>query len=156
MSIDQHMMNKSLSTKKFTNARFFERDFSNEDLTNADFRSASLIGCKFNGADLSYANFDNANCYEADFTDSVMHKTRFVDATLAHAIFKPKKCFGISITLSCDTFDKTIIDRTLLLYWLYMPLMMQLPDKEIETKLINALGQDTYLALTKIFREQIV
>lgn len=142
--------------KKFTNTRFFERDFSNQDLANADFRSAKLYKCNFTGADLSYANFEGANCYESDFTDSVMYKTNFRDAVLAKAIFKPKKCFGITLTLHCDTFDKATVDRTLMLYWLYMPTMMNIEDKDLETKLVALIGHDTYKAITRVFKDQVL
>ncbi len=142
--------------KKFTNVRFYNKDFSGKDLSNADFRSATLLECNFKGADLTRANFEGANCWGSDFEDSIMYKTNFKDAVLATANFKPKKCFGITITMSCDAFERTKLSRSMMLYLLYFPTVTVLPDKDVEAKLINTIGQDTYIALTKVFKEQLL
>src|SRR5262245_12637081 len=120
---------KQVPDKKFANKKFFGRDFSNMDLTNADFRSATLISCKFNGSDLSHATFKDANCYGADFTDSIVHRTSFECAILAKAIWAPKRMFGVTITMTCDTFEGMKVSRAAMLYWLHMATLFEAPNE---------------------------
>lgn len=147
---------KQVNDKRFANKKFFGKDFSGMDLSNADFRSATLIECDFTGSDLSHALFNGANCYGANFTDAILHRTSFENAILARANFAPKKMFGVTITLTCDTFDKMKVSRTALLYWMFIATMMEAPDEEMQNRIVSSMGEDTYKALSKVFREQVI
>lgn len=142
--------------KRFVNKKFFGKDFSNMDLSNADFRNCTLCECNFENSDLTKADFKGANLWGANLKGTIMRMTSFEDAILSKSIFDPKLIFGVTITLTCNTFDKVKIGRTAWLYWLYMPLLMEAPDQEIADRLINALGRDTYVALSKVFKEQVI
>jgi len=141
---------------RFTNKKFFAVDFSNMDLNNADFRSCTLHECNFENSDLTKAVFKGANCYGANFKGTIMHRTNFEDAILSRSVFDPKRIFGVTITMTCDTFEKVKIGRTAWLYWLFMPLLMEAPDKEIAERLITAIGKDNYEALSRVFKEAII
>jgi len=147
---------KKVEDKKFTNRKFFNKDFTDLDLSNADFRGATLCECNFSRSDLTKADFRGANLWGADLTDTIMYKTDFKDAILARSIFAPKRIFGVTISISCDTFEGMKISRTAWLYWLYMPLMMEAPDSEIAGRLRTAIGEDTCAALERVFKEQIL
>jgi len=147
---------KQVENKRFANKKFFGVDFSNSDLTNADFRSTTLIECDFRNSDLSHAIFKDANCYGSDFTDTIMHRTTFENAILSKTIFAPKRMFGITITMTCDTFDKMEISKTALLYWMFIPTLMKAPDEDMNNRIIAAIGEHNYLALSRVFREQII
>src|SRR5271154_5135405 len=123
--------------KNFSNQKIHQKSFKGRDLTNSDFRGAAVIGCDFSNADLSYAKFEGANCWEANFTDAKLYRTNFKDACLAKAIFKPKDCFGVTLTMCCDTFDRMQVDSKWQTVWLFMALMMDLPDKKLEEAIIN-------------------
>lgn len=142
--------------KKFTNQKFHKMSFANRDLSHADFRGSSVVGCDFTNSDLSYANFEGCNCWEANFTDARLYKTNFKDSILARSIMKPKDCFGMTITLSCDTVDKMVIGEKWETTWIFMALMMELPDKKMETALINTIGPERYLRLRQIFDNRMI
>ncbi len=142
------------AAKKFTGSKYFSHDFRETDLTNASFNHGTFVDCNFEGCDLSGATFIGANCYGSNFKDSIMDKTNFKDACLAKTVFDPKVIRGVTITLSCDSFDKMQVGRTALLYWLYIPLLMVSPDEKLTDALTNALGKERYIALTKVFKER--
>jgi hypothetical protein len=147
---------KRVEDKRFTNKKFFGKDFSDMDLSNADFRGCTLCECKFVNSDLTKADMRGSNCWGADFTNSIMFRTDFKDAILAKSIFDPKRIFGVTLTISCDTFEGVKIGRNALLYWLYMPLLMQLPEPEIGERLKVAIGEKTCDALERVFKENIL
>jgi Pentapeptide repeats (9 copies) len=147
---------KQVQDKRFANKKFFGHNFSGMDLTNADFRDTTLIECNFRDSDLSHAVFKGANCYGSDFTDTVMRWTTFERAVLAKTKFAPKQMFGITITLTCDSFDEMEISRTALLYWMFIPTLMKAPEKEMADRVIAAIGEEAYKALSRVFKEQIV
>lgn len=139
--------------KNFVGTKYFSHDFSKQDLVAASFNHGTFVDCNFEGCDLTQATFIGANCYGSSFKDAVMVKTNFKDAVLANTVFDPKVIRGITLTLNCDSIDKMRIGRTALLYWMFMPLRMESPDKELTDKLINAIGQDSYIALSRLFKE---
>src|SRR5712675_605098 len=111
----------------FSNQKFYQRDFSNQNLQYANFRLSTCIECNFSGADLRYANFDSGNCYRSNFTNAIMYRTFMPNCSLQGTIFKPKDCFGITLTWKCETFMDMEVDETWMKVWLFMPSLMKLP-----------------------------
>lgn len=144
--------------KKYANGRYYKGDFRGKDLSNADMRGAILIDADFTGADLKYANLNGTKCYGANFTDANIFRTSFQDATLAKSIMKPKSCYGITLTMVCDTVDEMKVNKNLWLSWVYMALMMEPDDpecQEMQRALKTVLGTH-YDALKKIFTDRQV
>lgn len=140
-------------SKNFIGTKYFSHDFGGQDLSYASFNHGTFVDCSFKGCDLTHATFVGANCFGSNFQDSIMVKTNFKDAVLASTVFEPKVIQSITLTLNCDSIDKMKIGRTALMYWLFMPLRMESPDKILTDKIINAIGTDAYVALSRVFKE---
>lgn len=140
--------------KKFV-GKLNGQDFSGQTLIRADFRGCSLIGCNFSRCDLSDANMAGANCFGANFKDAKLHRTNFKDAILAQAIMEDADMFGITITLSCDTFDRVKIGR-FWWAWLFFGTMMAGPDQESSDRLIALMGPERYLKYRSHFNNRVL
>jgi len=140
--------------KRSANKKYYRENFAGKDLSTADFRNASVLECDFTGATLRYANFENANCYGANFTDADMYRTNMKDAILASSIMCPKDCFGMTITLTCDTVQKMKVNDKILNYWLYMALMMDGPPEQM-LLLRASIGEEKVASLERMFKERM-
>jgi len=146
--------NNDKATKVFINRKFYDEDFSNRDLTHADFRGATLVNCNFDNSDLSYANFESANCYRSSFRQSKCYHTSFKDAVLAETKLDPRDMFGMTISVSCDTFDRIELGNIWLAAWAFLPTLGDLPKekREMFQNLVKGLiGEERLKALEKIF-----
>ena len=119
--------------KVFINRKFYDTDFSNRDLTHADFRGCTLVNCNFDSSDLSYATFEGANCHGSTFRQSNLYHTSFKDAVLAHCTMDPRNAYGITISMTCDTFDKVKIGTGWMAALLYYPMIAEIPEEVRET-----------------------
>jgi hypothetical protein len=113
---------------KFSGQKFYQKDFSKQKLKFSDFSRCSLLECDFTDADCSYSNFSNANCYGSNFTGTSLYRSNFMEAQLQKVIFKPRDCFGITLTWKCDTFRDMEVDSDWLEVWSFMPSLMKLPE----------------------------
>lgn len=140
--------------KVHINRKFYDEDFSNRDLTHADFRGCTLVNCNFDNSDLSYANFDGANCYRSTFRQSRLYHASFKDANLSETDLDPRDMFGMSISVSCDTFDKMKLGKIWLAAWLYLPMLATIPDstrKRLEETLNELIGEERVKSLERHF-----
>lgn len=140
--------------KVFINRKFYDKDFSSQDLTHADFRGCTLVSCNFNHSDLSYATFEGANCYRSSFVQSRLYHANFKDAVTAEVIMDPRDFFGVTLSISCDTFDKMTLGGNYPLIWIYLLTLAKLPEtlaEKLKKLLVEELGQGRYEALEKIF-----
>jgi hypothetical protein len=115
-------------SKVFINKKYYDHDFSNRDLTHADFRGCTLVNCHFDNSDLSYATFEGANCYGSTFRQSRMYHTSLKDAVMAECDVDPRDMFGLTLSVSCDTFDKIKLGKIWLASWLFLPLLADIPE----------------------------
>lgn len=140
---------------QYLNKKFYDHDFSGQDLQHADFRGATLSKCNFDNANLSYATFDGANCYGSSFRQARLYHASFKDAVLAETKMDPRDMFAMSLTVSCDTFDRMELGDIWLASWLFLPTLAAIkPEikKEIQGVLITLLGSEERLkAMEKIF-----
>jgi uncharacterized protein YjbI with pentapeptide repeats len=140
--------------KLFMNRKFYDYDFSNRDLTHADFRGCTLVGCKFDSSDLSYAAFDGANCYRSSFLQARLYHTSFKDAVLAETKLDPRDMFGMTVSVSCDTFDKIELGQVWLAAWLYLPMLAVIPDRtreKLRDTLNDLLGEERVKQMERTF-----
>lgn len=149
-------MTTEIHGKRFANQKLHRADFRGAELVNADFRGATLSEADFTGADLSYANFEGANCWSSDFTDAKLYHTNFRDAVLARSVMKPRDCFGIVVTMSCDTVEGMEINEKFWYAWLVMALLMKVPTdvENAANRLIEVIGKDRYTRYMQIFKER--
>jgi uncharacterized protein YjbI with pentapeptide repeats len=140
--------------KVFLNRKFYDTDFSDRDLTHADFRGATLVSCNFDNADLSYANFEGANCYRSSFRQSKCYHTSFKDAVLAETKMDPRDMFGMTLSVTCDTFDRIELGDIWLVAWLFLPTLgVHVPGRKekIQALLVDLIGAERLKAMEKIF-----
>jgi Pentapeptide repeats (9 copies) len=140
--------------KVFINRKFYDTDFSGKDLTHSDFRGATLVNCNFDSADLSYANFESANCYRSSFRQSKCYHTNFKDAVLAETKMDPRDMFGMTISVSCDTFDRIHLGPIWLAAWIFLPTLGELPEnmkEKMRGLLKDMMGEERVVAMERIF-----
>jgi len=131
-------------------------DFRGMKLQNADFRGATLVGCLFDDADCKYANFESANCWGASFVGTNMHRANIANACFENVDFRPRDCFGLTLTLHCKTFNNWKVDHDMMKLWFFMPVKWQLPEVKgrpgfwVE-KIIGILGPERVEKLKMIF-----
>lgn len=150
-------LNGAKKEKVFINRKHYDKDFSGEDLTHADFRGSTLVNCNFDNADLSYATFEGANCYRSSFRQTKCYHTNFKDAVLAETKLDPRDMFGMTISVSCDTFDKMELGKMWLAAWLYLPMLAAIPPenkKAIEEVLVGMLGAERVKTLERTFAQR--
>lgn len=140
----------------YANQKLGGMDFSGQSLVNCDFRGTTLSEANFKGADLSYANLEGANCWGADFTDAKLYHTNFRDAVLARSIMKPRDCFCVTLTLSCDSVENMQINEKFWYAWLMMALLMKAPDDVAAEKLKEVIGLERYERYIAVFRERVI
>lgn len=140
--------------KVFINRKFYDVDFSDRDLTHADFRGTTLVNCNFDNSDLSYASFEGANCYRSSFRQTKLYHTSFKDAVLAETKMDPRDMFGMTLSVSCDTFDGIELGPIWLAAWVFLPTLGNLPTEireELQGVLKKMLGEERLKALERIF-----
>lgn len=147
-------LNGEKEGKVFINRKFYDADFSGRDLVHADFRGSTVVNCNFDNADLSYANFEGANCYRSSFRQTKLYRTSFKDAVLAETKMDPRDMFGMTISVSCDTFDRIELGQIWMAAWIFLPTLGVSTDgtkEELQKVLIKMLGEERFKALERIF-----
>lgn len=145
--------------KVFINRKFYDVSFANRDLTHADFRGCTLVSCCFDNSDLSYATFEGANCYRSTFVQSKLYHTSFKDCVLAEATLDPRDMFGMTVSVSCDTFDKIKLGKVWLAAWLYLPMLADLPEgtkEKIQSVLEDLIGAERVKGLERHFSNRAI
>lgn len=157
MTTAVHPIDRS-KRENFSNRKFYAHDFSNRDLSHADFRGATLSECLFRETDLSYATFAGANCFRADFTGARLYRTSFENAIMTGAIFKPKDCFGITMTMTCESFNALQVDPMWFYGWLFLATQMKLPEdaEHVRKELIAVIGAERFQRLKAVFEKRFV
>ncbi len=144
-------------SKVFVNNKFFDTDFSNRDLTHADFRGCTLVNCNFDSSDLSYATFEGANCYRSTFRQSRLYHVNFKDAVLAETKLDPRDMFAASVSLTCDTFDRTEMGPVLISAWIYLLTLAAIPEKtrtKLDEAITELIGEERLKGLKRHFAER--
>lgn len=145
--------------KVFINQRFYDQDFSDRDLTHADFRGCKLVNCNFDGANCSYANFESANCYGSSFKRTNLYHANFKDAVLAEADFDPRDLFGITVSMTCDTFDKLKMTKLHVAFWVFNLLLLDIEPEmkeQLKTLLISWVGEERLKGMVRAYGDRAI
>ena len=134
-----------------------------EDYTGNNFRHGNLAhrrfeNCVFDGADMSYCDCTGAQFIGCSFKETLCYRTNFRDAVLAASAFEPADCYGMTITLTCKTFQNVKISQQWWMGWL-MFLTSMLPAKtpikdDLHGKLIELIGAERYVRLKSMFERR--
>ena len=127
--------------KHYANMKLRGKSFAGRDLSNADFRGAELIECDFTGCNLSCAKFTGANCWGANFTRARLYKANFAQAILTRANFNAADVRGITLTMSCDTFEDIQISKKWLNGLLFMVSLADIPE-DVQKKIHEIIGEE--------------
>jgi len=140
--------------------KFYNQDFSGKDLSHKKMRSSFFYRCNFDDADMSHADAEGTEFVGCTFNNSICYYSNFKDAKLAGNVFKPKDAYGITLTMSCKTFDQM---ETRQLWWYGMLLFatMMVPEREpvdedLNAGLINLIGAERYAKLKTLFSKREV
>jgi hypothetical protein len=88
--------------------------------------------------------------------DTICYRTNFADARLTNVDFRPKDCFGITLTMCCKTFDGMKVSP---LWWLGLATFLTMThpikgasNEDLNEKLIGGVfGAERYAKLRSLF-----
>lgn len=148
----------SLGTIDMCRQKFYSQDFSGLDLTNKKMRQSMFMNCKFDGANLTEADCEGSDFFGSSFRETICYRTNFKDAKLAGTLFEPKDCFGMTITMQCQTFDGMRVSPIWLYGWLIFATMMRpvkMPaGEDLMNGVIAAIGAERYVKLRSMFTKR--
>jgi uncharacterized protein YjbI with pentapeptide repeats len=141
-----------------TGKRFVERDFSGQDLSREDLSRSIFERCNFDGSNLSQADCTGSDFIGSTFRKSILYRTNFRDAKLAATVFEPDDCYGMTLTMSCKTFENACVSQLWFYSWLILGSMM-LPKREpvpvdIRAMVIGIIGAERYVKLRQLFQRR--
>lgn len=133
-----------------------KEDFSGQHLVHADLSYAVFRDCNFDGADLTQANCSYSDFTNSTFRNSVLYRTNFAETKLAGIVFEPKDCYGIIISMTCETFRGARFSQ---LWWyglLMFTSMTEPAAKPVQEPLADRLkaliGAERYVKLKLMFQ----
>ncbi len=147
--------------------RFYGEDFGGQNLSRLKLRGSLFNCCSFDNADMSETDCEGAEFFGSTFRDTVCYRTNFANAKLAGTTFEPKDCMGMTLTLSCHTFEGMRVSRIWFLCWLLLGTMMKPMkmasadspllrpiDEDLLNGLIGAIGGGQYVKLRALFSKR--
>ena len=138
--------------------KYYNQNFAGKDLSHKKMRSSFFYRCNFDNSDMSHTDAEGSEFVGCSFVDTTCYFTNFKDAKLAGNIFKPKDAYGMTLTMSCKTFEGM---ETKQLWWFAMLVFatMMVPEREpsnedLNAKLIAMIGADRYIKLRSMFSKR--
>ena len=153
------MLKLDYRSRDLCRQRFYNEDFSNQDLSKLKLRGSLFHRCWGPPANMTEADCEGSDFLGSSFDDTNCYRTNFRDAKLAGTIFKPKDCFGMTITLQCRTFKDMRISKMWWLVWLMFASMMKpgtsiREEEELQNNLITAVGSEQYIRLRTLLAKR--
>jgi len=151
---------KDYRAVNLSNQKIYSKDFSGQDLSKLKMRNSLFYQCNFSNADLTETDCSGSEFFGSSFVDAICYRTNFADAKLAGADFRPKDCFGITLTMTCKTFDEMKVSP---LWWLGLatfltmmkPVKVGAKDEDLVDKLIGGVfGAERYVKLRALFSKR--
>lgn len=148
----------ALALENLSGVAWTGRDFTGQNLRGRKLNHSKFIACNFDKADLTEANCEWCDFTGSTFRDTMCTRTNFKDARLVGTVFEPKDCYGMTITLQCQTFQGMKISQLHWYSWLILASMMTPasgPVKgDLTDRLINAIGAERYVKMKNLFRNR--
>ena len=92
-------------TANLCSKKIYHQDFRNQDLSKLKMRNSLFYTCDFSNADMTETDCTESEFFGSKFNDTICYRTNFTDAKLAGSIFLPKDAYGITLSMTCRTFD---------------------------------------------------
>ena len=133
-------------------------DFSGHDWSGRNAAGTLYVRCKFNRTNLREADCSNCEFRLCEFIDTNCYKTNFMNSVFPGCVFAPTDCYGMTLTMTCKTFENTHVKQL----WWYMLLMFvaaMRPAKgpvegDLRAQLIAFIGAVRYVKLTEMLNRR--
>src|SRR5678816_3146824 len=119
-------------TEDLCGKKIYNRSFAGMNLAKKKLRQSLFFQCSFDDADLTDADCEGSEFVGSTFRRTICYRTNFKDAKLP-CIFEPKDCFGMTLTMQCQTFSGMKISPLWWWGWIYFATLMHpitLPGQE--------------------------
>ena len=137
---------------------FEGRDFSGQNLSEKNLSHSFFKRCSFDDANLTDAICEGSSFPGCTFRRSICYRTNFANAKLAGTVFAPRDCYGMTISLNCDTFRSMRVSQLWYCAWLLFATQMEVTPGPIKENLrdgvISVLGAERYVRLAKLFQRR--
>lgn len=140
-----------------SNTKFFGANFSGADLRKRDLRRSTFMQCNFDGADLTEADGSGSEFYGSTFRQTNLHGCNFKDAKLHGTVFEPSDCYGMTLTMHCQTFTDVKISRVWWDAFVFILCGLMVPEKDADgfdprDGVIHAIGRDYFVRQYEKFK----
>ena len=155
---DKRMAAVVTMTENLSKVKLEKRNFSNQNLRERNLSHSVFDCCNFDGADMTDANCEGSTFSGSTFRDTICYRTNFRNAKLAGTIFQPRDAYGMTVSLSCDTFRNMRVGQLWWYAWLVFATQMEPASEpvkgDIKGALIAAIGAERYVKLAKLFQRR--
>jgi hypothetical protein len=138
--------------------RVSDRDFAGQDLSGKNLSHSVFTKCSFDDANLTDAVCENSSFPGCTFRNTICYRTSFKNSKLTGVVFEPRDAYGMTISLSCDTFRGMRVSQLWYLAWLLFATQMEParePVKEnLKDRVIAAIGAERYVKLARLFQRR--
>lgn len=130
-------------------------EITGEDFTGQDLRMRRMdhqiyVRCVFDHAilpkDCSFTEFR-----QCSFKGTDCREVNFMHSVFPACVFEPEDCYGMTITITCKTFENLHVSQLWFYLWLMMAAAMRPAAEPVQADLrellISFIGQDRYRKL---------
>jgi len=140
-----------------SNKKFYNQNFKGADLKKRDLRRSTFMYCTFDECDMTETDCTGCEFFGSSFRQTNCHHTNFKDAKLHATLFEPSDCYGMTITLTCHTFQDMKIARV---WWdglMFFLCGLLIPPRDAEgfdprDAVISALGPEYFVRNSEKFK----
>lgn len=149
-------MKATALVENLSGVAFEGRNFDGMNLRKRKMTHSRFINCSFDRCDMTEADCEWCDFTGSTFRQSVCYRTNFKDAKLAGTVFEPVDCYGMTLTLQCDTFRGLTISQQHWFSWLMFAMMMKPAENgpvkiDLWERLITTIGAERYVRLKDLF-----
>jgi uncharacterized protein YjbI with pentapeptide repeats len=138
--------------------KIYTTDFSGCDLSRLKLKHSLFMNCNFDRSDMSETDCEGSEFFGSTFRDTICYRTNFKDAKLAGTLFHPKDAFGMTITLTCKTFEDMKVSKLWWYMWLMFGTLLRpeclLGEQDLRDKLIVCIGAEKYVKLGALMKQR--
>jgi hypothetical protein len=146
-----------VAKQNLSHSKFEKADFSGQDLRGVPMDHSFFICCNFDRANMNGVDCEHTNFSGSTFRDTDLGGANWKDCNLVGILFLPKDCYGITLTLQCQTFRGVRISQLWFFCWcIFASMMIAEPypiisEPSWNDKLIALIGAERYLKLKALF-----
>jgi hypothetical protein len=143
--------------RNLSHRKIYNHDFSGKDLKGYDMRGSMFCLCNFDDADMSEVDATSSEFAGSTFRRTKLYRTNMRNAVLANTVFEPSDAFGLTVTLTCQTFHGMHVSNVWWEAWMCFLLMLS-PEKidgfDPRDIIIKAVGRPAYIEMMRRFKER--